>query len=94
VEVDSSVGVVGVVSGSKGVGEAVGYMIDSRNGVMVVLDRSTVGWGLAEGTLDLFRSPYPGPALFPCPFVPGVGSHVHGSPDVAEGGAVIGTLVG
>lgn len=86
-------GVVGVVSGLKGVGEVVGYMVDSRNAAAVVLDHGTVGWDPAEDTSIPFRLPYLGPAPYPCPFVRG-GSRVRGSPCVVEGEAVAGTLVG
>ena len=93
VEVGSSVGAVGVVSGSKGVAEVAGYMAGSRNAVEVALGHDTVGWGPAEDTLNLFQLPYPGPVLYPCPSVPG-GGPVRGSPDVEEVVVVVGTPAG
>lgn len=94
VEVGSSVGAVGVVSGSKGVAEVAGYMSGSRSAAEVALGHGTVDWGPAEDTLNLFQLPYPGPVLYPCPSVPGDGGHVRGSPDVGEGEVVVGTLAG
>jgi len=96
VEVDSSVGVVGMTSGSKGVGEVVGDMAGSRDIVTVVPNRGTVDWDPAEGTSTLYRllCPGPGPVPYPCPFVPGGGNHVRGSPGAVDGEAVTGTPVG
>ena len=93
VEAGSLVGAAGVVLGSTGVGEVVGYMVGSRNGVAVVLDRGIVGWGPVEDTLNLCHLPYPGPDLYPCPFVLDDGSRVRGSLGVVEGEGVAGTPV-
>ena len=87
------VGTVGIASGSKRVGEVVGYMAGSRNVVTLVLDHGTVGWDQVGDTSNLFRPPYLGPALYLCPFAPGGGSHVRGSLGVVVE-VVVGTLVG
>ena len=94
VEADSSAGTVGIALGSKRVEEVVGYMADSRNAVTLVLDHGTVDWDQVEDTSNLCRPPYLGPALCPCPFVPGGGSHVRGNLDVVVVEVVVGTLVG
>ena len=94
VEVGLLVGAVGMVFGSEGVGEVVGYTIGSRNVVTVVLDRGTVDWDPAEDTLNLFQFRYLDLVFYPCPFAPGDDSLAPGSLDVAEGEAVPDAPVG
>ena len=83
-----------MVLGSKGVVVVAGYTVGSRSAVAVVPGRGIVGWDPAVDTLNPGRLPYLGPVLYPCPFVPGGGSRVRGSPDVVEEEEVAGTLVG
>ena len=91
-EVGSLVDVVGVVSGSKGAGEAVGCTVDNTDVVTVALNRGTVDWGPTEGTSNLFRGPDPGPGFYPCLVVLGDDIHVRGNLDVVGGEVVVGTL--
>ena len=86
-EVGSLAYAVGVVSDSKGVGEAVGCTADSRNAVAAALDHGA-DWKPAVDT----SNPDLGPGLCPCPFVLGDDVHVPDNLDVAEGEAVVGTL--
>ena len=89
------VGAVGVVSGSKGVGEVAGYMVvGSRNAAGMALGRGTIGWDPAGDTLNPFQLPYPGPVLYPYPSVPGGGDHARGSPPAVEAEVVVDTPVG
>ena len=83
-----------MVLGSEGVVVVVGYTTDSRNAAVVVLDRGTVDWDLAEDTLNLFQLRYLDPVLYPCPFAPGGDSPAPGSPGVGEGVVVAGAPVG